>query len=115
MARSVADFTADLSEGAQHALQRGAEVKRLTGRDAAENFDLAHRSEAEVFERGFAGARLNENATELSQRLDHQHAGHERSPGKMAAEKFFIPLELPHRFGGGARNKFNHFVNEAKL
>ncbi len=33
----------------------------------------------------------------------------------MTAKKLLIPLELPNRFGGGTRNQFNKFIDEAKL
>ena len=109
------DFTAHLSKSAEHALQRAAQMNRLAGRDAAENFDLTHCGEAEVFERGFTGAGLNEDAAKLGQRLKHQNAGHERSTGKMAVKKFLISFEFPHCLCGGTRNKFHKFVDEAKL
>ena len=111
----ITDFTADLSESAQHALQCAAQMHQLAGRDAAENFDLTHRSEAEVFERGFTRTGLNENAAQLGQRLDHQNTWHKRSTREMAAEKLLISFEFPHRFGGGTWNKFHKFVDKAKL
>lgn len=90
-------------------------MKRLAGGDAAEDFDLAHCSEAKIFQRGFAWAGLDQDAAELGEGLDHEHAGHERSIREMTAEEFLISLELPDGIGGGTGHEFGEFVDETKL
>lgn len=111
----IANFANDLAESVHDGLQGGAEVDGLARRDAAEDFDLPHGGEAQVFERGFTGPGLNENAAELRQRLDHEHTGHERGIGKMTAQKFLTAFELPHGLGRNARNEFGQRVNETKF
>jgi hypothetical protein len=111
----VADFAGDLAEGVEHGLERAADVEDLTGGDAAEDFDLAHCGEAEVFQLGFAGAGLDEDAAKLGESLDHEDAGHEGCTGEMTAEELLAAFEFPYCPGGGAGDELGKFIDEAEL
>ena len=87
----------------------------LTRRDAAKDLELLHRRESQTGHRRNAGARLREDATELSKRFDHDDAGQKRVPGKMAVQELFIPLQHPGCGGRVARNKRRELINKAEL
>ena len=67
----------------------------LAGRDAAEDLELADGGEAQVLEWMITAITLSQDAAELGQGLDHDHAGQQGLAGEVAFEKGFIALQCP--------------------
>jgi len=112
---SISHAAADLKHMPHGALQLHLKMERVAGRNAAQDFELPHCGQPQVIEWWMVWPCLNQNATELCQGFDHDHAGQQRLPREMATKKFFVALQGPNPTGRLAGYQLCHLIDEAEL